>query len=195
MSQVDIEPATKTLADVVAATPDEALSGPTPCEQYTLADLLDHVEGLSRAFVAVAKKDLDNPLLAGAPGDASHLAADWRERIPRNLGELAEAWRDPEAWTGMTRAGGFDMPGEVAGVVTLDEVVLHGWDVARATGQPFDCDERLLEHVYEFVKQFASPEPGSGGLFGPIVDVPEDAPLLDRVLGLAGRDPGWTTPR
>jgi uncharacterized protein (TIGR03086 family) len=191
MSDIDIGPATKTLGDLVAGTPETALSGPTPCEEYTLGDLLDHVDGLSRAFVAVAKKDLDNPLLAGAPGDASRLATDWRERIPRNLAELAEAWRDPEAWTGMTKAGGFEMPGEVAGVVALDEVVLHGWDVARATGQPFECDEHLLEHVHDFVKQFASPD-GSAGLFGPVVGVPDDAPLLDRVLGLAGRDPGWT---
>jgi uncharacterized protein (TIGR03086 family) len=194
MSQIDIGPATKTLGDLVAGTPEGALAGPTPCESYTLGDLLDHVDGLSRAFVAVAKKDLDNPLLAGAPGDAAHLATDWRERIPGNLSALADAWRDPEAWTGMTRAGGFDMPGEVGGVVALDEVVLHGWDVARATGQPFEVDEKLLERVHEFVGQFASSD-GASGLFGPIVDVPDDAPLLDRVLGLAGRDPAWTPPR
>ena len=68
----------------------------------------------------------------GGSGDASRLVDDWRSRIPRDLAALAAAWRDPEAWTGMTRAGGIDLPGEIAGVVALDELVVHGWDVARA---------------------------------------------------------------
>ena len=55
------------------------------------------------------------------------------------LDQLAEAWADPAAWEGLTEAGGLTMPAEVAGTVALDEVVLHGWDLARATGQ----DDRL----------------------------------------------------
>jgi uncharacterized protein (TIGR03086 family) len=84
----------------------------------------------------------------------------------------------------------------MAGAVALDEVVLHGWDLARATGQAFDVEPRLLDVVHGFVQQAASPEFESqrDGLFGPVVPVPDDAPLLDRVLGLSGRDPGWSPP-
>ena len=94
----------------------------------------------------------------------------------------------------MTQAGGIELPGEQAGIVALDELVLHGWDVARASGQPYEPDPALLEIVHDFVAQFSGPgmDEQREGLFGPEVEVPADAPLLDRVLGLAGRDPGWS---
>jgi uncharacterized protein (TIGR03086 family) len=93
----------------------------------------------------------------------------------------------------MTRVGGVDLPGEVAAVVALDELVVHGWDLARATGQPYKCDRSSLEIVHGFIQQVAAPEAASqrNGIFGPVVAVPAEAPLLDRVIGLAGRDPHW----
>ena len=93
----------------------------------------------------------------------------------------------------MTQAGGIDLPGEIAGLVALDEVVIHGWDVARATGQPFDPNPAVLEAVHGFVAQFSGPgqEESRAGLFGPEVPVAADRPLLDRVIGMAGRDPDW----
>ena len=54
----------------------------------------------------------------------------------------------------MTAAGGVDLPGEVAGIVALDELVVHGWDLAKATGQPADYDGPGLEAVYALVEQF-----------------------------------------
>ena len=93
----------------------------------------------------------------------------------------------------MTRAGGVDLPADMAGVVALDELVIHGWDLARATGQPPGYDGPGLDAVHGMVQQFRSS--GIEGLFGPPVPVPDDAPLLDRILGLAGRDPGWEPPR
>ena len=96
----------------------------------------------------------------------------------------------------MTRAGGIDLPGEVAGLVALDEVVIHGWDVARASGQPYSSDAATLEAVHGFVEQFSGPgqEAAREGLFGPEVSVGKDAPLLDRVIAMTGRDPAWTSP-
>src|SRR5215218_3500236 len=74
------------------------------------------------------------------------------------------------------------------------ELAAHGWDVARATGQTYDCDAPSLEAVHDFVSQFSEPgqEEMRAGLFGPVVEVPEDARLLDRVIGLTGRDPAWS---
>jgi uncharacterized protein (TIGR03086 family) len=194
MTFVDLEPATRCMADLISAVPDELLDGPTPCPAYTLGDLVDHVGGLTLAFTAAATKDAGDAGAQGPSGDASRLSDDWRARIPRDLVGLAEAWRDRAAWTGTTRAGGVELPGEVAGLVALDELVVHGWDVARASGQAYDCDPQLLEVVHGFVAQFSGPgqEAAREGLFGPVVEVPDDAPLLDRVIGLAGRDPAWT---
>jgi uncharacterized protein (TIGR03086 family) len=92
----------------------------------------------------------------------------------------------------MTRAGGVEIPGEIAGVVALDEVVVHGWDLARASGQPYECDPGVLEVVHGFVSQFADQPEAREGLFGPVVELSSSAPLLDRVIGLTGRDPAWS---
>jgi uncharacterized protein (TIGR03086 family) len=155
-----------------------------------VGDLLDHVAGAAMAFTGAATKQ---PLEGGPSGDAANLGADWRTRIPRQVRELAGAWRDPNAWTGMTRAGGVDLPGEVAGIVALDELVIHGWDLAQATGQPAVYDGPELAAVHAMVEQFRAG--GIEGLFGPEVEVTDDAPLLDRIVGLAGRDPEWQPPR
>jgi uncharacterized protein (TIGR03086 family) len=182
------------MADLVRGVPDELLGRSTPCPAYTLGDLLDHVGGATLAFTGAAKKDTGDVTAKGPSGDASRLGDDWRTRIPRDLTALAEAWRDPDAWSGMTKAGGIELPGEVAGLVALDELVVHGWDVARASGQAYDVDRPSLEAVHGFVAQFSEPgqEAARAGLFGPAIEVPEDAPLLDRVIGLTGRDPAWS---
>jgi uncharacterized protein (TIGR03086 family) len=194
MSTPDLEPAARQLATLVASVGDDQLGAPTPCPAYTLGDLLDHVGGLSLAFTGAATKATSDATGQGGSGDASRLGADWRARIRRDLGGLAVAWQDPEAWSGMTKAGGIDLPGAVAGVVALDELVLHGWDVARATGQAYEPDPAAVEAIHGFLAQIATPEQAAmrSNIFGPIVPVPDEAPLFDRVLGLAGRDPAWT---
>ena len=189
-TNIDLTPAARRMASLVDAVPDDALDRPTPCERYTVGDLLDHIGGAAVAFTAAAVK---KPLEGGPAGDAANLGADWRARIQRDVLGLAEAWRDPEAWTGMSGAGGVELPGEVAGVVALDELLIHGWDLAKATGQAAGYDGPELEAVHTMVQQFRAA--GVEGLFGPPVAVAAAAPLLDRVLGLAGRDPGWEPPR
>ena len=131
MTFVDLEPATRRMSDLISGVPDELLDAPTPCPDYSLGDLVEHIGGLALAFTAAATKATGGATARGPSGDASRLGPDWRTRIPRDLAALADAWRDPAAWSGMTQAGGVDLPGEVAGVVALDELVVHGWDVAR----------------------------------------------------------------
>jgi uncharacterized protein (TIGR03086 family) len=177
------------VAALVAGVTDDDLARPTPCRTYTVGDLLDHIQGFARGFIAAAAK---TPLGAAPSGDAARLNPDWRVEIPRQVMTLAGAWRDPEAWTGMTAAGGVELPAEVAGVVALDELVIHGWDLAKATNQPAGYDGPGLEAVFGMVNQFRALE--VEGLFGALVEVPVDAPLLDRILGVTGRDPGWEPP-
>ena len=188
---LDLEPATRVLTGVVDGVRDEQLTAPTPCTERSLGDLLDHVDGLSLAFTAAATK---TPLEGGGgpSADASRLGADWRPRIRQRLASLASAWREDAAWTGMTHAGGVDLPAEVAGIVALDEVIVHGWDIAVASGQSFSSEARLVEAALQFVQSTVAQNPdGSPGLFGPPVPVPDDAPVLDRLIGLTGRDPAW----
>jgi uncharacterized protein (TIGR03086 family) len=188
-SPVDLHPAAERVARLVEVLPDDALDRPTPCEAYTVAALLDHVAGGLVAFRAAAVKD---PLPGAPSGDARNLVPDWRTRIPRDARALADAWDDPTAWTGMTAAGGVDLPGEVAGIVALDELVIHGWDLARATAQPAGYEGPGLEPVMQLVTQFRGG--GIEGLFGPEVPMSDNDPLFERILGKTGRDPGWEPP-
>jgi uncharacterized protein (TIGR03086 family) len=132
------------------------------------------------------------PVEATPSAVADDLPADWRTRIPEQLDALAAAWRDPAAHEGIARAGGVDMPADVMALVALDEVVVHGWDLAVATGQPYDVDPAAADACREFAASFGDDRPPS--LYGPVVPVPAGAPALDRLLGVTGRDPGWRPP-
>jgi uncharacterized protein (TIGR03086 family) len=193
MTMIDLGPAAARVAALLDGVGD--LDLPTPSTDRSVGELLDHLDGLSTAFVSAAAKDVAAGSHAPDP-DAAALDPQWRTSLPRHLEELVVAWRDPEAWTGMTRAGGVDLPGEIAGIVALDELVLHGWDLARATGQDYQVDDESVAACHGFVSQFSAPgqEADREGLFGPVVDVPEPAPLFDRVLGMSGRDPSWAPP-
>jgi uncharacterized protein (TIGR03086 family) len=189
---LDLEPATRRLANIVAGVRDDQLTAATPCRDVTVGALLDHVDSFAMAFTAAATKTRLPDGGQGRAPDASRLGTDWRTRIPERLAALSDAWHDGGAWTGMTQAGGQDLPGELAGVIALDEVVVHGWDVAAATGQSYTCEPELLEAVHQFVGPAAAQNPdGTPGLFGPPVAVPAASSLLDRVIGLTGRDPRW----
>ncbi|MEV5570691.1 TIGR03086 family metal-binding protein [Spirillospora sp. NPDC052269] len=194
--EFDFEAAAQRLNGVLAAIPDDAMDAATPCEGVSVAALLDHVNGLTSGFVLVARKVV--PPGASRPGapNAENLPADWRTRIPAQLKELVEAWREPSAWEGMSEAGGVPLPTTVLARVALDEVILHGWDLARATGQPYDVPADEAETC---IALFAGlPTPDEDGprppqnAFGPPVPIADDAPALDRLVARSGRNPAWT---
>ncbi len=193
---IDLFRATRQTAEVIANIGAEELPSPTPCPSYTLGDLLDHVDGLSQAFTDAATKTLPESGTPAPSGDGARLEPGWRTRIPERLAALSEAWRDPAAWEGMTQAGGVDMPGEIAALVALNEVIVHGWDMAMASGQPYDADP---EHV-EVCIQTMGPQPGEERPvgddvpFGRPVDIPGGARPVDRLVAVLGRDPSWTSP-
>ncbi|WP_330172832.1 TIGR03086 family metal-binding protein [Streptomyces sp. NBC_01498] len=190
----DHAPACAALARLLDGVEDRHLAGPTPCPDYTVRDLLAHLTGLTLAFRDAGRKALGPTTDTPPTNDLPTLEDDWRTVLPERLNGLVEAWRAADAWEGFTRAGGVDLPGEVAGIVALNEVLVHGWDLARSTGQAYEIDSASLEATFSFLEPAAaSAEAGDGpeGLFGPPVRLPADAPLLDRVIGLSGRRPDW----
>ena len=89
-------------------------------------------------------------------------------------------------------------PAEVLGLVALDEVLLHGWDLARASGQGYAVADDLAEAVLPVVSPTGDAEADAAareGMFGPPLPVPPEASPFERVLLLSGRDPGWEPPR
>lgn len=188
---LDLEPPVNELAKIVGGVTDDQLSGPTPLGDTTVRGLLAHIQGLALAFRDAADK-AGSPAQDGAPIPAE-LDETWRTLIPERLAALAAAWSKPEAWEGMTKVGGLTVPGPAAAQVAVDELVIHGWDLARSTRQPFSCDPASLQASLDFVTMTAEQTGGAGqdGLFGPVVGVPADAPVIDRIIGLSGRDPAW----
>jgi uncharacterized protein (TIGR03086 family) len=193
MEPIDLGPAARQLATLVTGVDDTQRDAPTPCPAYQVGDLLEHIGTLARAFAAAARKDR-GPLTERPPaGDAARLPADWRTRIPGDLDTLAVAWATPGAWDGMTRIASMDSPAEMVGVTLADELVVHGWDLARATGQPFAPDPAAVAAARAFLQMFASPDAPAGDevAFGPSRPAAAGASDLDQVLALAGRDLGW----
>lgn len=204
----DLGPAARRLSELLRELPDGTFDLPTPCAKYTVGDLVDHVGGLATAFTRAAETAADRargPAAPQAPGldrapapSASALPPDWREEYPRRLARLADAWRSPDAWEGMTRVGGLDLPGGVAGRFALDELVIHTWDLAVSAGLPhfprYTATVEELDVCADVLAHAAPVEQRSadGGAFAPPVPIRASAPLLARVLALSGRDPEWS---
>ena len=186
-----LDPAGRALLATVAGVSDTQLRASTPCQGRTVGELIQHLVGLTVAFRAAADKEL-GPLTDTSPDQNGWptLQDGWRTALVEQVPALVAAWHAEEAWDGMTRAGGVDLPGQVAGLVALDELVLHGWDLARSTGQDYRLDEQTAAVCLEFVSGFDPA--GTPGMFGPAVPVDGDAPVLDRVVARSGRDPAWS---
>jgi uncharacterized protein (TIGR03086 family) len=190
---LDLAPQAAEVARVIAGVRDDQLTDPTPCDGTSVAAMLDHFVGLTVAFRLGAEK---SPMEGAPSADADHLPADWRERLPAQLDALVAAWDQPEAWDGTTEVGGVRMPAAAMGVVAANEVLVHGWDLAVATGQPYAVDPLTAEACLEFNKGFAVGAPEArDAMYGPVVPVSSDASLFDRLLGATGRDPAWAPSR
>ena len=177
------------MARLAAAVRDDQLGDPTPCPDLDVAGLLAHVTGFSVAFRDGAAK-VSGPTTSTPPGPVP-LPPDWREQLPPLLAELAQAWRDPSAWAGETTVGGATMPPPTIAGFANNELVVHGWDLAVSTGQDYRPAEPNLEACWQLVSHVPDNPDARSGLFGPVIPVPDDAPLLDRVLAGAGRRPDW----
>lgn len=188
----DITPAAERTIGVLASLTDDQVGRPSPCPDLSVGDLVDHLGVFAVHFDAAARKGTEGRWEPPPPPSAGNLEPGWRDRLARDLRAMAEAWHDPEAWAGVTHVGGLEMPGEIAGLVALDELVVHGWDLAVATAQPYAPAPDEVDAAMGFVATFDVPRDGS--LFGPVVPVADDAPAFERLLGQTGRDPGWAPP-
>jgi uncharacterized protein (TIGR03086 family) len=184
METLDFGPATRIMAGLIGEVRDEQLDNPTPCPDWSTGDLVRHISGLTVEFTASAQK-VPTPPRAGAGLDD-----EWRMRIQADLAALAAAWTDPGAYQGETHAGPVTMSGAETARVALNEVTVHGWDLAQATGQAYPADSGTVDECARFVAAFDAPA-DDGGPFGPPVETADGAPPLDRLVGMTGRDPSW----
>jgi uncharacterized protein (TIGR03086 family) len=171
----------------------DLLTAATPCPDYDVRALIDHLAWgavLSQRAATRTAFEHDWSSLTPAPFLDGVPVEQWAALVPAELDTAADAWADPAAWEGNTMMGATPMPAAVVGPMMLAEFVLHGWDLARAIGVPYDVPAELGEVTLSAVQPLAQMG-RDGGWYGPEVPVPADAPAFDRALGLAGRDPAW----
>jgi uncharacterized protein (TIGR03086 family) len=166
---------------VVGAVTPEQMSLPTPCEDWDVRQLVQHMsEALNRNLRLLGGEAAGQDASSGAPE-----AEAYRARAQAVL----EAWRRPGAMEGTYQLPFGTLPGPAFAGLTAMETVIHTWDLAKATGQTAALDPRLAEVVLGMATRAVPAERGAGMPFKPAVVVPADAPAYDRLAGYLGRQP------
>jgi uncharacterized protein (TIGR03086 family) len=176
-------------ARVVAGAADRPLEGPTPCTDWDLRTLLNHMI-LWTAYSA-ERRARDEPLPDELTSTDFTAQPGYAEAYAAQLDKAVAAWSDPAAWNRELNVMGNPTPSDGVGALLLAEMVLHGWDVARATGQDFHCDGPVLAAAAQAVADNAELFRQYQG-FAAEVELPAGASGFDRLLAASGRDPGWT---
>ena len=159
--------------ELVAKTQD--LSVATPCEEWTVRDLLNHMLDTQRYFAGSARgEDVAPP----GPNPPELLTSDPATDFERCIRDVAEAF---------SQEGVIEKTGPALGIA-LTDLLIHGWDLARATGQPDAMPAGLAESSYKLIYGKFSDEQRHG-LFKPEVHVGANASPQDRLLAYTGRSP------
>jgi uncharacterized protein (TIGR03086 family) len=167
------------LGGVVGQLDPEQLDAPTPCAEFTVRGVLEHMIAGATAFAAAFRGET-----APAVGDD---AGDPRARFGQAMAGLVDAVRAPGALDRTIAGPVGDVPGDVfARFVVLDGLV-HGWDMATATGLPYQPPAPLVDEVHAFAQQAIAPEMRAAGMFAPPVEAPETATSIERLVALTGR--------
>jgi len=175
-------------ARVVSGVPEGKLDAATPCHDWDQRTLLNHLilwtaySAERRAHGESVAEDLMNKDFTADPG--------FREDYARQIDRAVKAWADPKAWEGEIGVMGDATPAADVGAMLVMEMALHGWDVARATGQDYVLDDATAEAVRAIVEAQAELFRKYQG-FANEVGVPDNASALDRALSLSGRDLNW----
>jgi uncharacterized protein (TIGR03086 family) len=172
-------------AELVAALQPDELTLPTPCAGWDVRRLLNHTLGevvmMTRVNAGQPGGTDDHGDLVG---DGGSLVTLWDELGRDNV----VSWRDRGLEGDRAYFYGA-FPGGAAVVMNLGEVLVHSWDLARATGRAYALDPQLVEVVYALYRAMPLDDKRAHGVFGPEVTVPSDAPVADRLLALSGRRP------
>jgi uncharacterized protein (TIGR03086 family) len=185
--------ATQDVAAIARGASGTPLTAPTPCREFDLRHLIDHLIGTTGGLTRLGRREpLDPNDPYGSRTDAT--SGDWPAVLAGNLAALADAWSTDRAWEGTVDVGGSELPAAMIGEMSMAEVLLHGWDLAAASGQrpavPDDVARELLRHIDETAEWGRSM-----GAYGDRVELDDGAAAgpFEHALAAAGRDPAWTS--
>jgi uncharacterized protein (TIGR03086 family) len=160
------------------------LDGPSPCADYDVRGLLNHVvSGNWWVEPLVAGKTIDE---VGDKYDGDVIGDDPSSAYQASASAAAAAFESPGAMEAPVAVSYGPVPGEIYAGHRFIDVLIHGWDLAVATGQDRTLDPTLVEACWEVVRPQQELLQGSGA-FGSAVDVPDDADSQTRLLAVLGR--------
>ena len=168
---------------LIAGVRDEQWDGPTPCSEWNVRDLVSHVVTGNRLFTGIlARAEPPGPLDPGSP--PASLVRAYQDSAP----ELVAAFARPGVLDEVFTVPFGTVPGAVALHLRLTEILVHGWDVARATGQPADFPVDITEQELAFSRPILGQIPPGRHPFAPSLPEAGGAPAIDRLAALLGRD-------
>ena len=186
-SATQLESSLSIAEGLVAAIRPDQWGAPTPCTEWDVRTLVGHMASGNQLFAEMLdgattleeyRRTAPGDILGDRPASAFHDAAQ----------ALLTAFRLPGALDRPVTVPFGTVPGAVALHLRLTEILVHGWDLARATGQPVDFGDALVEQEFQFGSQALTQLPPGRTPFAASHDVPADAPALDRLAALLGRD-------
>lgn len=184
--------ARKTTEIARQVTPDQ-LTLPTPCADWNLRQLVDHMTTENLGFAAAARGRGSDPAPWVGHSNRADPVADYVTATESLISAFAEpdVLRQSFALPLLTREKEF--PGEQAVMMQLVDSVVHAWDLARTVDLPLTVDDDVTAPVLALCEQI--PDDGSrrkpGAVFGPSMPCADDAPALERIVALLGRSPTW----
>ena len=151
------------------------LDAPTPCDEWNVRTLLNHVLETQRYFAGSARGEKVSP---PGPTPPDLLSEDPVADFAAARADVLETYGQP---------GVVEKTGPSLGIAVADQL-LHGWDLAKATGQDAEMPDGLAETAYSAIHGLFTDDQRQG-VFKPAVEVDPDASAQDRLLGYTGRDP------
>lgn len=176
-------------AEIVAGVRPDQLEGPTPCPDYDVATLIDHLVGAGWRTVSLSRGEQP------ADGEFPHVElAEAPGQLSKAGEEAAAAWsEDSRLSATTTMPWGEEYTGRTLVDMYLAEMAAHAWDLATATGQRDRLDPELAEPALDAARAMLKPDyrnlMGEGNPFGSEVDPPADAAGWERFAAFMGRPP------
>jgi uncharacterized protein (TIGR03086 family) len=171
-----------TVSDVVDRIEPDQLDDPTPCSRFTVRDVLDHMLVLGGAF-AFAFRGEEPPTIEAPPRDGRVPAVEFR----KTMDGLLDAVASPGAMTRTVASPLGEMPGETFARLVAFDGLVHGWDLARATGQEYRVVEAVIAEVDEFARAAITDGMRDGDAFKAATTAPDGATRLEQLVAFSGR--------
>lgn len=173
---------------VVDGIEPEQLDNPSPCEEWTVRDVLNHVTAGATMFTVCLRDGAISDEVLGELILGDNLGDNYKDSFRTAAADAMTAFSAPGAMDKIVKLPFGEMPAGVAVNIAIFDVATHTWDLAKGTGQSTQFDPEVLATAYELATAMI-PDMRAGGLIGEAVPVAEDAPPVDRLAALAGRQP------